>query len=1006
MPTLPTGTVSFLFTDIQGSTDLLHALGDRAYGEVLLEHQRLLRKAFAAHEGTEVDTQGDAFFIAFPRAWNAVTAAVTAQQVLTAHAWPTGVAVLVRMGIHTGEPTLVGGQRYVGLDVHRAARIAATGYGGQVLLSERAHAMALGHIPEGVAVRDLGEHRLKDLPRPEHIFQLVMPGLPADFPPLRSLEVLVTNLPALQLTSFVGRERELAAVKEHLAETRMLSLLGPGGTGKTRLALQAGSDLLERFSRGVWLAELAPHSDPELVVQTVATVFNVREVPGRPLRDSLVDYLRPREVLLILDNCEHLREPAALLASALLRDCPHLRILATSREPLGVAGEVVYRVPPLSRADPATVRTAVDLRQYEAARLFVERAVLSNPHFALSDANAPAVARVVHRLDGIPLAIELAAARTKVLSVDQIAARLDDRFRLLTTGARAGLRHHQTLQAALDWSHDLLSEQERALFRRLAVFAGGFTLEAAEAICSGEGVDTLDVLDTVARLVDKSLLVAEEMPGDVRYRMLETIRAYSREKLVAAGEEAAVRGRHLQWHLALAEEAEPYVRGPEQVTWLDRLELDHDDLRAALDWSATSPDYAEAGLRLAGALHRFWVLRGHFREGRRLLEEALSRADAAPPALRAKAMYGAGVLASVQGDYAWSEVQGRQGLALQRGLGDGEGGALSLALLGTIARNRGNLAESASLLEEGLTLARDAAPQWTLAEVLRGLGLTSRSQRDNRRAKSLLEESLALWRTVGDKWGLAYCLTHLGYLARFEGDYARAEELLEESLVLGKELGERSHTAATLDSLGVLATARGDFAHAVSQLEESLALSRELGNKRQIGAAIGNLAMATYRQGDFGRATTLLEEGLALYRDLGDRSNIAAALGLMGSMAFHQGSPERAADLYVEALALHKEIGDKLGVAECLEGLAGAAAATGRPERAALLLGAAHALRQAIATPIPASDQADYDRIVAAVRAVLPEEAFLASWTRGESMPLAEVFVLFGPPEYPPVGGR
>ena len=987
---LPTGTVSFLFTDIQGSTELLHRLGDQRYGEVLLEHQRLLREAFAREEGAEVDTQGDAFFVAFPRAWNAVAAAITAQQALASHPWPEGVAVRVRMGIHTGEPTLVG-DHYVGLDVHRAARIAATGYGGQVLFSERTHAMAQVRLPGGVEVRDLGEHRLKDLHRPEHIYQLAIPGLPADFPPLKSLEVLVTNLPALQLTSFVGREREMAEIKAQLAATHLLTLLGPGGTGKTRLALEVGSGLLEQFPKGVWLVELAPLSDPDLIIQTVATVFNVREAPGRPLLDSLIDYLKPRELLLVLDNCEHLIEASARLAGALLRGCPQLRILATSREPLGVAGEATYRVPPLSRPDPAKRIAADQLGEFEAARLFVERAILGNPKFGVTDANAPAVAHVVSQLDGIPLAIELAAARIKVLSVEQIAARLDDRFRLLTGGARTGLPHHQTLRATIDWSHDLLSEPERVLFRRFSVFAGGFSLEAAEAVGAGGEIDEMDVLDLVARLVDRSLLITEEVTGDVRYRMLETIRAYSREKLSAAGEEAAVRERHLRWYVDLVEEAEPALQGPEQVTWLDRLELEHDNLRAALEWCRDAGGDKEAGVRLAGALHRFWARRGYLSEGREWLETAITRCpDVSPPA-RAQALYGAALLAFDQGDYARAQARAEESLSLHRALGDDLGAALSLNVLGSVARNRGEYGLALKLLEEGEAVSRQGGHTWALAEALNSIGLTARRQRDHERARRLFEEGLALWRQLGDKWGLAGVLGHIGVVARFTGDYERARALHEESLALRRELGDRRNIAAALSSLGTVALLQGDYGQARSLFEESLVLCRELGDKLNVAAALGNLGVVATHQGEYDRAAELYEESLVLYQELGDRLNIANAHFYLGMLALRLGSDGRAASEYRNALKMFAAQGDKLGLADSLAGLGRVAAARGRPAEAARFLGAAEALREAIGTPLPPADRAEYDRTVADVRARLGDEEHVRAWAAGRALPLEAV---------------
>ncbi len=987
---LPTGTVSFLFTDIQGSTELLHGLGDQRYGEVLLEHQRILREAFAREEGAEVDTQGDAFFVAFPRAWNAVVAAVAAQQALASHPWPEGVAVRVRMGIHTGEPTLVG-DHYVGLDVHRAARIAATGYGGQVLLSERTHAMAQIRLPAGVEVRDLGEHRLKDLHRPEHIYQLAIPGLPADFPPLKSLEVLVTNLPALQLTSFVGRDREMAEIRTQLEAARLLTLLGPGGTGKTRLALQVGGDLLERFPKGVWLVELAPLADADLVVQSVATVFNVREAAGRPLLDSLIDYLKPRDLLLILDNCEHLIAAAANLAGALLRGCPHLRVLATSREPLGVAGEAAYRVPPLSRPDPARVLSAAQLGEFEASQLFIERAVLSNPQFAVTDRIAPAVARVVHRLDGIPLAIELAAARTKVLSVDQIATRLDDRFRLLTAGARTSLPHHQTLRAAIDWSYDLLSVPERTLFRRLSVFAGGFSLEATEAICAGSEIDETDVLDLLARLVDKSLVITEELDGDVRYRMLETIRAYSRERLMQSGEEDTVRSQHVQWYLRLAEEAEPALRGSELLAWLNRLEIEHDNFRVALDHSRTAEGQKESGLRLAGALTRFWARRGFLSEGRDWLETAIALYPEAPPAARAKALHGAGYLGLEQGDYARAQARCEESLQLYRSIGDDFGVALSLNVLGNVARNLGQSDQAVRLLEESVSLSRAHDFPWALALALSNLAVTARRQRDLARAKRLLEESLALWRQLGDKWGLAAALAHLGLVASYAGDYDRARALLNESLALRRELGDRRNIAASLNSLGTAALMQGDFAQARPLFEETLPLFKELGDKTNFAAALTNLGISVAQNGELPRAAAVLEESLALFRGMGDKLNIAHALGFLAVVAGLEGELAHAAGLHREALQIYGEQGDRFGVGESLVGVAAIALASGSLIDAARMLAAAEALHEGLGISIPPWVRPRYDQTLKEVEERLGETGLVTARAEGRALPFDQV---------------
>ncbi len=988
MRSLPTGTVSFLFTDIEGSTELLQRIGDRAYKDILEEHHRLMRGAFEPVGGHEVDTQGDAFFVAFPEASNAVAAAVDAQQAFASYRWPDGVLVRVRMGIHTGEPTL-GPGGYVGIDVHRAARICSAGYGGQVLVSERTHAEAQNDLRDDVSLEDLGEHRLKDLARPEHIYQVVIPGLPADFPALKSLDIRITNLPSLELTSFIGREREQEEIKKLLATARLVTLMGPGGAGKTRLALQVAADLSEKFPKGVWLVELAPLSDPEIVVQTVAMVFGVREVPGRPLQDTLVDYLRTRELLLVLDNCEHLVQISAHLAAALLRGCPKLRILATSREALGTAGEVTYRVPSLTVPDPRRMVSVDQLTRFDATNLFLERAALSNPQFIVTDTTAPLVARICQRLDGIPLAIELAAARVKVLSVEQIAKRLDDRFRLLTGGTRAGLPHHQTLRTTVDWSYELLSEEERLLFRRLSVFAGGFSLEPVEAVCSGEGIGADDVLDLLARLVDKSLVVAESASGDIRYRMLETIRQYSRERLQESGEGDAVLRRHLEWHVGLAERVEPQLHGPDQVPWLDRLELNYDDFRAALEWARAQRD-VEAGARLAGALHRFWELRGYFSEGREWLEWILSNGHGASVPGRAKAAYGAGVLASLQGDYGRADALSRESLRLYRELGDALGTALSLNTLAFIIRNQGDYRQARTLLEESLALSRRSGYKWAQAEALNIMGVAARRRGDHEQATAMFEESQALWRELGDKWGLAFSLGHLGVVARQQGDYDRARGLHEESLVLRRGLGDKLSIAAALSSLGIVARHLGNHEQAGAMFEESLALSRELGDKPSIAAALCNLGFVLYRRGDDDRAAALLQESLGLFRELGDRLNSAVALCNLGFVALHRGDHDRSAALHRESMGLYRELGNESGIADCLAGCAQVALARGQAERAARLLGAAEALRAAGGTPLPPSDRADHEHAVTAVRALLGADAFAAAWAQGQTMPLEE----------------
>ncbi len=816
MPSLPTGTVTFLFSDIEASTALLQRLGDRRYADVLEEHRRLLRAAFTEGNGQEVDTQGDAFLVAFSRARDAVGTAVAAQRALTKHAWPDGASLRVRMGLHTGEP-ISNTDRYVGLDVHRAARICAAGHGGQVLLSQAVAVLAAQDLPAGVSLRDLGTQRLKDLREPEHLFQVTHPDLPADFPPLKSLDVLPNNLP-VQLTSFIGREREKAEVRKLLSTTRFTTLTGSGGAGKTRLALQVAAEALEEFPDGVWLAELAALSDPGLVPKAVASALGVPEQPDRALTATLADSLRGKSVLVILDNCEHLVAACAHLTTALLRACPRLRILATSREALGVTGETTWRVPSLSVPDPQRLPPLNRFTDYEAVRLFIDRAMASAPQFAVTSGNAPAVAQVCHRLDGIPLAIELAAARVKVLAVEQIAARLDDRFRLLSGGSRTALPRQQTLRAAMDWSHDLLAQKERTVLRRLSVFAEGCTLVAAEAVCAGKRIKDHEVLDLLTQLVDKSLVSAETLGGEVRYRMPETIRQYAQDRLLASGEAAEVRTRHRTWYLDLAERAEARMHGPEQLMWLGRLEAEHDNLRAALGWSTTEKEDAEIRVRLAAALWEFWEFHTHWAEGRKWLETAIAGSRDIKSTARVRALWGQSALASRQGD----------------------GG------------------KSMALCEESLALARELGDQTGIAQGLLGRGLVAMHQRDFDAATPLFEESLELFRKLEDKLWMAIILGQMGVVARRRGDYAKAVLLCEESLTIFRTLGGKRHVAFALRLTGHAVRLQGDLERATGLYRESLALFGEAGDKWVATECIEGLALVASVQGNAERAACLI----------------------------------------------------------------------------------------------------------------------------------------------------
>jgi non-specific serine/threonine protein kinase len=638
------------------------------------------------------------------------------------------------------------------------------------------------------------------------------------------------NLPA-QLTSFIGREREIAAVRSFLSTTRLLTLTGAGGAGKSRLAFQVAAETLGDFADGVWAAELAPIADPTLVTQAIASALSVPEQPGRPLNETLVDHLRSRSLLLVLDNCEHLRAACAQVAMTLLHGCAGLRILATSRVPLTVPGEMLWRVPSLSLPEAGRPRSPDEIRDYEGVRLFVERAQSVQPAFTLTSGNARAVVDVCRQLDGIPLAIELAAARTRVLAVEQIAARLHDRFRLLTGGSPSALPRHQTLQATMDWSYGLLAEHERILLRRLSVFAGGWTLEPAEAVCGDDGLERTDVLDVLMHLVDNSLVLVDMQGDQTRYRLLETVRQYGQGRLEDADEVSKIRRRHLDWYLGLAERADASVRGPDEETWLARVEAEHDNLRAAIEWSKAQPDGAEAEVRLARALEWFWYLLGHWTEGRARLEEAIARSAGAAPGYLPKVLVGTVRLAYRQGDLRRAKALCAEGLTLSRQLGDRSGTAQLLVWSGIIAIAEGR--------------HEDAAPP--------------------------VEQALTVCRTIGDRWWAVEALAILGTVAIMRGDYARAAACHTESLTLSRETGNTNNMTYALRGLGILAVREGDAARALAHYTECLELCRRVRTPGVIAECLEGMARTAALRNELERAAVLFGAADALFQSLGSR---------------------------------------------------------------------------------------------------------------------------------------
>ena len=838
MHELPTGTVTLLFSDIEGSTRQLQRVDER-YADVLEASRYLLRTVSNEFHGHEVDTQGDAFFVAFARATDAVSAAVEAQRALASHAWPEGVAVRVRMGLHTGEPHLAA-EGYVGLDVHRAARIMNAGHGGQILLSRTTRDLVEHELPEGASLRDLGAHRLKDLEHPSHLYQLVTPGLPADFPPLKTLDTYAHNLP-VQLTSLIGREQEIAAVGHLLQrqEVRLLTLTGPGGTGKTRLGLQVAAELSEEFSDGVFFVNLAPLSDPELVIPTIAQTLGLKEAVGQPLLDLVSAWLREKELLLLLDNFEQVAE-AAVEVSALLARCPQLCVLVTSRAALHVQGEQEFAVPPLAIPDPNHLPDLVTLSQYEAVALFIARAQAVKPEFQVTNANAPAVAEICVRLDGLPLAIELAAARSKMLPPQALLARLGQRFTLLTGGAQDVPARQQTLRNTIAWSYDLLTTEEQSLLRRLCVFVGGCTLEAAAAVCNAAGGLTTDVVDGATSLMDKSLLQqAEQEEEEPRLVLLETVREFGLESLHASEEAERCHRTHAEYYLALAEHAEPHLRGGgEQLRWLSLLNQEQENFRAALHCFAGHEE-TELALRLSGALWWYWFMRGYNNEALHWLETALALPNSSGrTAARANVLAAAGLMTSVvRMDIVTAQTLLKESMTLYQELKNTRGYAHAVQFLGSVHLYQGDSATARPLIEQGLALCRDMGDTWHVAFGLNDLARLTWEQEDEEAARALWEECIAHDREIGERWALPRPLLALEAMVAARGDDTQAMALLQECLTITREMGDLDMLSFSLLTLANMVIRRDD-AEAARLVQEGLTIAREIGNPLDISHAL------------------------------------------------------------------------------------------------------------------------------------------------------------------------
>ena len=836
---------------------MLRRLGP-AYAEVLADHHRLVRAALAAHSGKEVDTQGDAFFAVFRSAGACAAAAIEMQRAFVSYASPAGEGLRVRIGVHSGEAveTAVG---LVGLEVHRGARIAAAAHGGQIVLSASTAALLRDSVPAGASIRDLGCHRLKDLGRPEELFQLVATDLPAAFPPLRSLDnpKLLNNLPA-QVSSFIGRDAEFAEVRRLITTFRLVTLTGPGGAGKTRLGLQVAAELLDGSGDGVWFADLAPLQDEDLVAITVANVLGIPKDRGRSLIDTLADAVGQRSLLILLDNCEHVLGMCAKLADALLRNCPNIVLLATSREPLGIDGERVYRVPSL--ATPADGDSPDAIRNTEAVRLFADRAAQHGVSLSWDERTASVVGRVCRLLDGIPLAIELGAARLRGMSVSELDARLDRRFAILTGGARTALPRQQTLRAMVDWSWELLNAAEGQVLARLSVFAGGFDLAAAEAVATTEEVLLDEVIGHLGALVDKSLVQFDDTgAGPVRYRLLETVRQYAARKLDEQGLSAAEETRiaHRDHYLALAEAAASQLVAREQAEWLDRLDLELDNLRAAIALSFTQPDPGP-GIELATSLRVFWKARGHAAESAETLQALLDMPAAQAPTLRrARALACTAYLLEQTGGYAVADEYCEQALAIARPGGDDYLVADLLYIRAFVLSRRGQQDAALPLTELGLSLARRLEQPHLTGRLLAVRSFALDIGGDHAGATRDAAESLRLFRQVGDRREVGTMLGNLGYAKLSTGHLDAARSHLRESLDIFRELNDRNGVVYETFNLGLAEYLSGSPGAAEAYFAESFDLARRMRVQASIAYALIGLAMTGSHDAEIDRSARL-----------------------------------------------------------------------------------------------------------------------------------------------------
>ncbi|MBK6774067.1 MAG: tetratricopeptide repeat protein [Ignavibacteria bacterium] len=1031
----PTGTVTFLFTDIEGSTKLSQNFPE-TLPEALDKHHSILTEAVESNNGFVFKIIGDAFCCAFQNTEDAVKAAVDAQIKLNSEEWKDAV-IKVRMGIHIGNAEW-NGTDYMGyITLARSSRVMSAANGGQILISDKAYEVVNKNkydtnqeirIEHGIiSFRDLGERRLKDLIQPVKLYQVISDNLLSDFPPLKTLDARPNNLP-IQLSSFIGREKEMKIAKNLLKQSPLLTLIGTGGAGKTRLALQTAADLIDDFTNGVWFVDLAAINDKYLLPQVFLTSLGIAEVAAITPEETLKEYLADKNVLIILDNCEHLIHNCAELTEKLLSSCSGLKIIATSREALNCSGEQTYSIPPLTNPDLNSKVSPEQLIQYESVRLFIERALSVNPNFRVNNDNARALAEICSRLDGIPLAIELAAARIKVLSVEKIYERLSDRFNLLTSGKRTSLPRQQTLKAMIDWSYDLLTENEKNLWSRVSAFTGGWTLEAAEEICSDETISKDVIFDLMNQLTEKSIIIYDVTKD--RYRILESMKQYGIEKL---SDENEIFIKHLNYFLELSIKAEPELKNKKTILWLNKIESDYNNIISAIEWSVNNGNI-EKGAVISNTLGRYWNREGLYSTGISLIEIILESSGTLSKLSKGNMLYWIGSCKMSVGDYEQSKKYLEESLEIYKETGDKNGIALSVQCLGTVADSQGDYEPARKYFEECLTIKKEIGDKSGTASSILSLGNVASNQGEFEQAKKYYKESLEIFKEIGSKYGIALSITNLGILALYQGDNEQAKKYLEESLTKLKEIGNKKGMAHSIENLGNVASNQGEYDQAKSYYEESLDIRKEIGDKNGIAESILSLGLIAFNLGCSEQAKNYFEESLDIRKKIGDKYGIAESINKLGSFTFNQGDYEQSKKYYEESLcifkgigskngianslnylgnvayglrdfgqakkycedslAIYKDIVDKNGIAHSINNLGNAAFGLGDFGKAIKLLSSAEKLLESMGVVLNKNDQKIKDENIAKIREQLSKEEFAKYRDEGENLTLDEAYKL------------